>query len=56
MWPWIWVWTGIFSELNFPLLMIDSGYGDRDKIDKLFSNFGISGDTDVLVLVFEKSV
>lgn len=48
------VWGSKFSEINPPLLMLDTGYTDRKDIDKLFKNFKVNSEDRVVVLVFEK--
>jgi len=49
------IWSSKFSEINPPLLMLDTGYLDSWDIDELFKRFKIGPDDRVLVLVFEKS-
>jgi hypothetical protein len=48
------IWSSKFSEINPPLLMLDTGYTDSKDIEKLFNSFKIGKDDRVLVLVFEK--
>jgi len=48
------VWGSKFSEVNPPLLMLDTGYTERKDIDKIFKNFKVGPDDRVVVLVFEK--
>jgi hypothetical protein len=45
---------GLINE--YPLLMVDTGYTDIDKINKLFKSFGIGPDDLCIVLVFEKII
>lgn len=49
----IYVWVCNFSEINPPLLMIDSGY-DVTKIYSLFREFGIKYSDETLILVLQK--
>jgi hypothetical protein len=42
------------NEVVLAFLMIDTGLTSGEKIDKLFANFGIPPNGDVLILVFKK--
>jgi hypothetical protein len=42
------------NEVVLAFLMIDTGMTSGEKIDKLFANFGIPPNGDVLILVFKK--
>ena len=43
------------NEIPSVFLMIDTGMTSVEKIDKLFSNFGIPQDGEVLILVFKET-
>jgi hypothetical protein len=42
------------NEIPLAFLMVDTGLTGEEKIDDVFSNFGISLNGDVLILVFKK--
>ncbi len=44
------------NEVPLAFLMIDTGMTSGDKIDKLFSSFGIPPNGEALILVFKKTL
>jgi len=48
------IWSCQFSDLNPPLLMVDTGYKEQLKIEKLFNSFKIGKKDRVIVLVFDR--
>jgi uncharacterized membrane protein len=46
----------LFDMLNVPLLQVDTGILESDKIIKLFNSFGCKFGGNVIVLLFQKVV
>ena len=46
--------TELFRRIPRITLRVDTGITDVDEINSLFRNFGINGDTQVLILTFKK--
>lgn len=44
------------KKLDYALVMLDTGFADKQDIEKLFEKFKISMDTEITLLVFRRVV